>query len=217
MEPDIGQAFLTQLVSSPEGRQHMLSISVEAEEGDEGDIFGQLADCVDDARLRQIVERHRDDEVRHAQLFRDCLARQGLEQQPVPDEMKIIRQIADTTGGFGQGVRTREQAALAYALLLVIEERGVEQFPRIAAAFRPVDPETADVYLRVARDERGHVRYCQTIGRYLAGDDITWDEAVEASRVLEADAFASVGIANLSYCGERGWVDVDALLASAAV
>jgi rubrerythrin len=212
MEQDIGQAFLTQLVASPEGRQHMLSISVEAEEGDEGDIFGQLAACVDDPKLRRIVERHRDDEVRHAGLFRDCLDRLGLEQQPIPDEMKIIHQIAASTGGFEVGVRTREEAALAYAMLLVIEERGVEQFPRIAQAFRTVDPETADTYLRVARDERGHVRYCETLGRHLAGDDTAWADAVEASRALEEAAFAAVGLANLTYCAERGWVDVDALV-----
>lgn len=213
MEHDIGTAFLTRLVAIPLGRQHMLSISVDAEDGDEGGIFEQLADCVDDPKLRRIVERHRDDETRHAQLFRECLHRLGLEKQSIPDELRIIHQIAAQTGGVERGVHTASDIVVTYAMLLAIEERGVEQFPRIAEAFRTVDPETADVYLRVARDERGHMRYCETIGRHYAGDDATWKQALDAARTVEEAAFLQVGIANLTYCGERGWVQLDELVA----
>lgn len=214
MENDIGSAFFTQLVATAPGRQHMLSVSVEAEEGDEGGIFDQLADQVDEPRLRRIVERHRDDEVRHARLFRACLGRLGLEMQTIPDELKIIRRIAAATGGFELGVQSTDDIVATYALLLAIEERGVQQFPLIASAFRAVDAETADVYLRVARDERGHVRYCETIGRHHAGDEPTWQDALARARSTEETAFAEVGIANLAYCAERGWVDLDALFAT---
>src|SRR4051812_33350459 len=64
-EEGIGRAFLHQLLAVPEGRQLMLSISVDAEEGDESGIFDQLAELVDDPALRRVVETHRDDEVRH--------------------------------------------------------------------------------------------------------------------------------------------------------
>lgn len=195
--------------------QHMLSVSVEAEEGDEGGIFAQLADWFDDSRLRRIVERHRDDEDRHAQLFRDCLGRLGLQKSSVSDDLQLIRRIADATGS-GEGIRSADDVVASYALLLAIEKRGVEQFPLIADAYRPVDPETAEVYLRVARDERGHVRYCEMIGRSFAEDDITWERAVARARALEATAFLEVGVANLSYCGERGWVQLDALLEPSA-
>lgn len=124
--------FFAQLVATREGRQHMLSFSVDAEEGDEGEIFDQLAGVVDDPKLRRMVERHRDDEVRHAGLFRDCLARLGLQKVEVPDEIKIIRQIADGTGGFERGVHGVEDVVATYAMLYVIEERGVEQFPFLA-------------------------------------------------------------------------------------
>jgi hypothetical protein len=80
-----------------------------------------------------------------------------------------------------------------YALLLAIEERGVERFPLIAEAFRPYDPETADTYLRLARDERGHVKYCQTIGRHHAKTAEAWDAAVAEARALEAQVFLEVG------------------------
>ncbi len=211
-EPDIRNAFLQQLVATSDGRQHMLSVSVDAEEGDEGGIFEQLAEVVDDPQLRQLVERHREDEVRHAQLFRACLSRLGLEKVPVPDELKIIRQIADAVGGGRQGVRGANDVMMTYALLRAIEERGVEQFPLIADAFRRVDPETADVYMSVARDERGHVRYCEQIGRHYAPDQATWEQALTDARALEAAAFTRAGLANLAYCGERGWVRMDGLV-----
>ena len=205
----LATTFLEQLTATPEGRRHLLSISVDAEEGDEQGIFDQLADHVDDEDLRRIVLRHRDDEVRHAGLFRDCLARAGLEKQPVPDDMRIIRQIAVASpGGAGRGVATRRDVAERYALLLAIEERGVEQFPTIAAAFRPHDAETSDVYLRVARDERGHVAYCERIGRRFAESHADWEELVDRARRLEADAFVHVGLANVAYCTEQGWVDL---------
>lgn len=66
--------------------------------------------------------------------------------------------------------------------------------------------------LRVARDERGHVRYCETIGRHYAPDLVTWREAVAVARTLEETAFSDVGLANISYCAERGWVQLDNLL-----
>jgi len=202
---EVRTAFLRALIASTEGRRHMLSISVDAEEGDEGAVFEQLVSAVEDPKLRRIVERHRGDEERHARLFRGCLERLGLEKQPVPDEMRIIRQIANITGGFDREVRTADDIVKTYAMLHAIEQRGVEQFPAIAEAFRPIDPETADVYLRVARDERGHVRYCEQIGRYYAVDDAAWEAALTEARAIESAAFMRVGLANLEYCGERGW------------
>lgn len=209
---DIRTDFLAQLVATDAGRAHLLSISVEAEEGDEGDIFGQLEACVDDPDLARIVARHRDDEARHALLFRSCLARLGLDMQPVPDELRLILQLADATGGFERAViETPEDIVATYALLHAIEARGVEQFPRIAEAFRPVDAETADTYLRVARDERGHLRYCERIGRHYAADEATWSAALDEARERESAAFFAVGLANITWCTDQGWVRLEAL------
>jgi rubrerythrin len=210
IDQDIRRSFLTTLAATPAGRQHLLSISVDAEEGDEGGLFDQLVDVVDDPKLRRVVERHRDDEVRHAQLFRDCLARTGLTKQPVPDDLLIIRQIAETADENDREVRTPEDIVATYALLFAIEERGVEQFPVFAEAFRPVDPETADTYLRVARDERGHVRYCEQIGRHYAADDRAWHGALATARAREETAFAAVGTANFLYCASQGWLSDEA-------
>jgi rubrerythrin len=197
--------FFDQLAASAPGRRHLLSLAVAAEEGDEAGIFDQLAERVEGERFRRIVERHRDDEVRHARLFRRCLARLGLAPVDLPAELRIVGQVAAEVAG-ERRVRTRDDVVASYATLLAIEQRGVEQFPLIAAAFDPVDPETAAVYRRVARDERGHVRYCELIGRHHAGDDAAWHRAVAGARAAEEEAFVAVGLANLLYCTERGWV-----------
>ncbi|MCU1356178.1 MAG: hypothetical protein JWM89_1596 [Acidimicrobiales bacterium] len=209
----IGRAFMRRLLAVPEGRRFMLSITVDAEEGDESGVFDQLAECVDDPVLRRVVMTHRDDEVRHASLFRGCLDRNGWEKVEVPDEMRVIREVADGAEPQERTITTPEDIVTAYALLLVIEERGVQRFGQIADAFRPHDPETADTYLQVARDERGHVRYCTRIGRHYAADEAAWDAAVARARAREGDAFGRVGVATLSYAHDRGWVDTGALLA----
>jgi rubrerythrin len=211
MRDSVGDAFLARLVATPGGRRRMLSISVDAEEGDEAGVFDRLAQCVDDPELRRIVLRHRDDEVRHAALFRGCLARLGLEKEVVPDDMRIIREIAEDAILTDRRIETAEDIVRTYAMLLAIEERGVERFPRIAEAFRPHDRETAEVYLRVARDERGHVRYCNRIGRHYAGDETTWKEAVVRARAIEEAAFASVGVAMVTDAVQGGMVHLEGL------
>jgi len=207
----VGDTFLARLLSSPEGRRRMLSISVDAEEGDEAGVFDQLARCVEDPGLRRVVLRHRDDERRHAAMFRECLARLGLDKEEIPSELRIIREIASGPAP-ARRIETADDIVRTYATLLAIEERGVERFPRIAEAFAPHDAETAEVYLRVARDERGHVRYCNRIGRHYAHDDAAWDEAVAKARAAEEAAFVRTGVAAVVGATEAGLVDMGDVL-----
>ena len=207
----IGETFLARLLSSPDGRRRMLSLSVDAEEGDESGVFDQLADAVDNPELRRVVLRHRDDEIRHAALFRGCLARLGTDKEEIPSEMRIIRELASEADP-ARRIESADDIVRSYATLLAIEERGVERFPKIAEAFRPHDPETADVYLRVARDERGHVRYCNRIGRHYARDDEAWDQAVAAARTAEEAAFVRTGVAAIAGAARAGLVDMGDVL-----
>jgi rubrerythrin len=214
-ETRVGRSFLEALLASPEGRQHMLSVSVDAEEGDESGIFDQLADAVDVPELRRIVETHRDDEARHAGMYRECLRRNGYTKQALPSDVRIVRQAGEITGRREEPIRTPEDIVRTYALLLAIEERGVQQFPILAEAFEPYDPETADTYRRVTRDERGHVRYCRRVGRHFAADDAAWNHACAEAGEIEAEAFRRVGAAQAAYCAQQGWVDLDEVVARA--
>ena len=212
--PD-GAAFLRALAATPEGRQHLLSVAVDAEEGDEAGRFDQVAAVVDDPSLRRVVLAHRDDEARHARLYRGCLARLGRPKLDLPPHLSLIHQLAVTGEDPDQPVRTRGDVVDFYALLLAVERRGVERFPHIAAAFEPHDPETADIYRRVTRDERGHVRYCERIGRHYAGTDDSWDAAVARARVREEQAFLLAGLAQVQHCVERGLVELEEILTPA--
>src|SRR4029079_15436437 len=166
-------------------RAHILNLMVAAEEGDEAGVFDRLKAVVDDPRIRKTIDRHQRDEQRHAEMYRACIARNGFEAQPVPDELMIIRQVGRVAGGGfaagesagdASGIVSRQDIMNTYALLLAIEERGVDQFPRIGAEFRRVgDHETADTFDRVAKDELRHTRYCRAIGRRYAPDDATWE------------------------------------------
>jgi rubrerythrin len=214
LEMSVGRSFLRSLVSHPAGRAHLLSLMVAAEEGDEAGVFDQLLRKADDPELAKLVRRHKEDESRHAGMYRACLARNGLEAQPVPDELMIIRQVGREAGGpfaagvdaaSADGIRTSEDVMNTYALLLAIEERGVQRFPVIGAEFRRIgDHETADTFDRVTEDERRHTMYCRAIGRRYAPDDATWERAVVKYRGVESRAFKRVGLAGLTYALKRG-------------
>jgi rubrerythrin len=205
---------LRRLVSTPEGRAHVLSLMIAAEEGDEAGVFDRLMSTVDDPKLRKLIDRHQRDERRHAEMYRACLKRNGVEPRPVPGELMIIRHVGRTAGdAFAAGVNGRSAAAIVsredimntYALLLAIEERGVQQFPLIGAEFRRIgDHDTAETFEQVAEDERRHTRYCHAIGRRHAPDGETWERAVERYRRIEQRAFKEVGLATLRHVMRNG-------------
>ena len=172
-------------------------------------MFGQLEGLVDDPKLRTIVRRHRTDEERHARLFRGCLERLG------PGEAAGPRRDADHPPDRGRirpaterALRTADDALGAYALLFAIEERGVEQFPLIADAFRAVDPETAAVYEQVARDERGHLLLLPEAGPPLRRrrGDLAGGGRPSPGRWRRRPSSRSASRTS-TYCAEQGWVD----------
>lgn len=206
------RTVLHMLLATREGRAHILSLMVAAEEGDEAGVFDRLIERTEDPKLRAAIAAHQADEERHAGLYRACLARNGLALDEVPDSLLIIRQVARTAGGrFAQSdanaIASDADVMNTYALLLAIEERGVEQFPLIGAAFRRIgDHETADTFDAITHDERRHTKVCRTLGRRHALDDATWEQAVNHYRRVERIAFGRVGLAALRHAWQRGLI-----------
>lgn len=223
------RSFLRRVLRTPEGRAHMLNLAVEAEEGDEAGVFDRLQEVIEDPQLKKVVRRHQEDEQRHAAMYRECLRRNGIDPGPVPDHLRLVRNIAHEAGGaLRQGseagsaeatLRTPEDIMNTYALLLAIERRGVERFPMFAQAFRPYDAETADTFLAVTKDEERHIKYAEAIGRRFAPSEDAWQQAVRHHQRIEDRAFKRVGLANIAYCTERGLLSQSRLaqLASFAV
>jgi hypothetical protein len=205
LEASLSRSFLRSLVAHPAGRAHVLSLMVAAEEGDETGVFDQLEKRADDDELATLIRRHKQDEERHAAMYRECLTRNGLAMQAVPDELLIIRQIARESGDAAAPIVTRDDVMRTYALLLAIEERGVERFPRIGAEFRRIgDHATADTFDRVTEDERRHIKYCAAIGRRYAPSEAAWQQALATQRAVEARAFDRVGRATLAHALANG-------------
>jgi rubrerythrin len=177
----------------------MLKFLVGAEEADEVGVFDHLLARVDDPALQALVRRHRDDEVRHGQVFRASLARQPVDPATIPEPVQVIPFIDRELDGFSAAfVGDRRSVMEAYVLLQVIEERGIEQYPLIANAMERFDPESASVIRRVVQDETRHLKYAKAISKRYAPDAEALASTLQRLRRAEARAFASHGQAFLS-------------------
>jgi len=196
--------FLTGLLATPDGRAHLLNQVADAEATGESAIFEHLLAHVEDQKLRHMVERHQADEVRHAELFRECLQRTGVEPTPVPPHLRLLDRLDALAGGvMSRPVKDDRDVMIAYMMLLVIEERAVTQFQQFIPAFEVVDPQTADVFRSVARDEERHLRYCHAISRRYSTGEAAWEANLLHFRTLEARAFADNSRANMEHVFEN--------------
>jgi rubrerythrin len=198
--------FTRRLLSSPEGRAHVLNQIADAESNGENQVFEHVLKHVDDPALRKMIEKHQADEIRHEQLFRACLARTGVDPGPVPPHLKLIDRLDRAIGGFFAVPIEDDRGVMeAYLMLQVVEERAVSQFKIFERAFREIDPETADTFLAVAKDEERHLKYCHAISKRYAPDEATLKEVLDKFRRLEAQAFADNSRANMQHTFARGY------------
>lgn len=199
--------YMRVLTGSAEGRAHILNQIADAESSGESEIFDRALSRVEDPELARMIEKHRADEIRHAELFRECLARTGVDPGPVPSHLRMMDRLDRALGGFlsrpivdGRGVME------AYLLLQVVEERALHQFAMLTLAFERVDPQTAAVFRAVDRDEQRHLRYCHAIARKYAPSTAVHDETLARFRRLEAECFRDNSAANMDYTLSRGFV-----------
>jgi len=192
--------FMARLVGNPRGRAFMLSLMADAEEADEAGVFDALLERVDDPKLHKMVRRHVDDEARHATLLRERVRAVGVTPPPVPRSLSIVDRINRALGDLGEGfVKNQRSVMEAYVLLEVVEERAVEQFPRIAAALDRVDPVSAEVVRNIWEDEKRHVLYARAIGEKYAPDAETLAKTRSKFRLVEQRAFEENGADVLRY------------------
>ncbi len=196
--------FLDRLCATHGGRAFLLNALVDAEEADEQGVFDHLIAEVSDPTLKKVIETHRDDEVRHAELMRVCLRRHGCPRQPGPVELQIVPYIARALGDGGARLLARPAVWEAYAFLEVLEQRAVEEYPRFAAALGAIDPETGVVILEIADDEARHVKYARAVSRRYAPDPDTLERTRAKFRAAEAWAFDVHGRATIRHAVAHG-------------
>lgn len=203
----LSRYYLRKLVATRRGRAHLYNFAAEVEDGDEGEIFEQLADAVTDRRMAKLVRRHAADEEGHAGLFREALRRTGESPPPIPDSLQFIRRINAMTGLFERGVQDATDIVEVAAVLRAIEQRAVDRYPLIGALLREVgDDFGADAFATVARDEARHVRYCDALGRHHAENDVAWRRQVRRYRRIERRAFYQHAPTDVRYAIEQGLV-----------
>jgi rubrerythrin len=196
--------FLARLVANPRGRAFLLSFMADAEEADEAGVFEALLERVDDPSLHKMVKRHMADEARHAEMLRArvraTVGATGIAAPIVPRSLSIVQRIDDALGGMGAKFVAKERSIMdAYVLLEVVEDRAVEQFPKIAAALEPVDPESAATVRSIWEDEKRHVLYARAINtRYAASPD-ELARTLARVRAVEQQAFDDNGAAFLRH------------------
>ena len=200
-------SFARRLISTKEGRAHLLNQLADAESNGENQVFEHVLAHVDDPRLRKMIEKHQADELRHAELFRAAVARTGVVPGPVPAHLKLIDRLDKAVGGFfAQPIEGPRGVMEAYLMLQVVEERACAQFAVFERAFREAgDGETADVFAEIARDEERHLKYCHAISKRYAPDEVTRQVTLEKFRTLEAECFAENSRANMDYTFARNW------------
>jgi len=193
------------LLASPRGRAFHLHWMAHAEEADEG-VFDELLAHVDAPDLHKLIQIHADDETRHARLLRECVARVGVVPEPVPDELLYVERLRRTAGADLESLFANGAASIMqiFAMLQVVEERGVSQFPLVERALRPVDPESAGVVAGIIRDERRHVQYARAISRRYAPDPATLELVLGLCREVEGQAFAENERAYLRFAVTHG-------------
>ena len=205
----IDARFLSRLVANPRGRAFLLSFMADAEEADEAGVFEALLERVDDPKLNKLVKKHMDDEARHADMLRARVRAIGVTPPAVPRELSIVQRLDGMLGGMGAGFVAETRTIMdAYVLLEVIEDRAVVQFPKIAAALAPVDPESAATVRSIWEDEKRHVLYAQAVNKRYAPDADTLARALTNVREVEQRAFDENGAAMLRFVLDEGLLAV---------
>jgi rubrerythrin len=201
------QMFLSHVTASPRGRAHILAQLANAEGGDGGELmlFEHLLAYVDDPKLRQLIQLHHEDELRHERLFIERAEAQGAELPIIPDRVKLLMRIDAKVGLFNKPVETDEDVVRVYLALLVIEERAMAQFRLLQHAFRAAgDDATARVLEEVEADEGRHLKYCHAITKRYAPDEEDRQRRLAQMREVEAQAFAENGRENMAWTLSRG-------------
>lgn len=190
--------FLDRLWASPAGRAFMVGFMADAEDSDERGVFDALLERVDEPELHKMIRIHRDDEIKHAEMLRSCLAQMSVIPPAVPDHLRIVPYLERSLGNVAERFLDKRGGVMeAYVFLQVVEERAVVDFPLFARAVRPYDAGVADTIDAIAADERRHVKYAKAISKKYAPDETTLARTLAQFRAAEAKAHVEHGAAFL--------------------
>jgi len=209
LQAHLSRRYLDRLFRSPRGRAFVLWQASAAEGTDEGRFFDVLLERVDDPQLQKVIERHRDDEIRHAELFAEAARRTGQPAFAVPADLQLLERLDRALGGFFEAFAGDRRTIMdAYLLLQVIEERALTQFRELEPALRRHDVHAADILREIARDEERHLKYCAAVAKRYAPDTATREQTLAHFREVENRVFAEHSRDVMSYALDHKLVQV---------
>ena len=205
----LARRFTRALLRKQRGRAFMLYQLAEAEVADEGLVFERLVASVQDPELAKMVRKHRDDEQRHNKMLLEAARTTGIESMPIPVELSMVLRLDRQLGSLAEAFISGTVGVLhACALLLVLEERAVREYPLAVEVMREFDPASADVLARVLADERRHVRYAIAVGRKYARDELEFFDLVTKFRIAEERAFMEHTVAMTQHALDNDLLDM---------
>lgn len=201
----------------PDAKAFALAAYADAEDSGEGQIFDRALHHVTDPRLRRMVERHRDDETRHARILRERRDALGLPIIGIPSHLELVDRLSQAAGGvLDKAMDTGDHIADAWAMLYVIEERALDEFKRSGDALAAAeDAETSALFFSIRKDEERHLRYCTTVGRRY--DPSGFDTRIARMREIELTTYGAQSRAWTRHQLESGYLKLPFALNIAVV
>jgi rubrerythrin len=189
----LGARYLNHVLGSLEGLAFLLGYLADVER-DEVHIFEELLSRVPDERFQKMIRIHRDDERRHAEVLERCASSVGPTPIRAPIELnmpyRLEQALCGITESFLQGTCGVFEI---YALLQVLEERAVREYPAMIKALERVDSESAEILRQILEDEKRHVGYARAIARHFAPSPAAHDRTLACFRAVEAQVFEAEG------------------------
>jgi hypothetical protein len=213
LQPHVDRYVRAELYRQPVARAFLLSAYADAESGGESQVFARALRRAADPQVARLIQRHEEDELRHAALFDARRAALGQPAFPIPAALRTIDRLSDRAGGVLELPMDRdEDVAQAYRLLLVIEERALAEFSLAReAALAAGDVESAQLFAQISQDEERHLAYCRAVGRRFAGSDRAFEEGLPALRALEAQVHLEQSHRFIEHMVDRGLLHLSGL------
>ena len=208
----IDKLVRAQIFSQPKAKAFALAAYAAAEDSGEGEIFDRAMQHVHEPRFVKMLERHRDDETRHARILRERRDQLRLMVLDVPEHLALVDRLSDAAGGvLDKTFRTDDEVAEAWAMLYVIEERALDEFKRSGEALAGAgDEETSALFFSIRKDEEKHLRYCLAVGhRY---DPTGFDARIAKMRAIELVAYGTISRQWTKHQLDSGYLKLPLLL-----
>jgi rubrerythrin len=206
--------YLNQLLASPEGLAFFLGYLASIER-DEVHLFEELLSRVPDERFQKMIRIHREDEQRHSELLNRCAMSVGPKPIAAPVELNMPYRLEQALCGLTESFLQGSCGVFeVYALLQVLEERAVREYPAFIKALEAVDTESAEILRQILEDEKRHVGYARAIARQYAPSAAAHDRTLACYRAVEAQAFEQQGREFALFMLDRGLLQLGALEAT---